>query len=1363
MKTLLLPCTRNAAFLYLKTAALFLLLGCSSTIFGQTTVFSDDFATSAGINYTTASGAIGTSPNWNHNRGGVDFGAKIDGGVLTLSNNASGAANVTGWNTAFASTSDFTAPYSSTLASNPGVVTWTFNMRQPQSNPSGFANGSYGVAFILAGTPGTTLSTGTGYAVTLGNSGKIDPVKLVSYSSGIGTTSEIKASNTSGLTDFGNPYISVKVTYTPSTNTWELFVRNDGVSFIDPNTGSLTSQGTAVNSTYTSSLLGIMGGFWNAGTKANQGSTFDNVKVTVVVPTTTSLSPSSAIAGTSNFNLTVNGTDFVSGTSVVKWNGSNRTTTFVSTTQLTAAVTAADILSSGTASVAVANGLAVSNAQIFTIDPAGQPTLTLSTSALAGQSTTTGTASSALTYTITGANLTTDPIVTAPTNFEVSKDGTTYAGSLTLARTGNIITGQPLTLYSRIKASAPAGSYLGSVINAATGATTKNVSVSGVVLSAKPTVQATSVVFSTVTSTSFTANWSNGNGSNRLVLIRSASAVNASPVSGVSYYSNASFGNGSAVGTGNYVVYNGTNNSVTITDLQPATTYFIAVYEFNGGGGTENYFTTTPATGSRATINAPFGWQIYAQNAVNTINFDNIVDGVNNNQFQGDGLGTVTVPGELSSNAFAITGFSDGAIAFGGTSNINTDYERGTSNTSSSVGGLYAFQVAPNNYELGIQPATGDFVPGSATLRFQNQTAAAVTSINIGYKVYVYNDQAAASSFNFSYSADNSAYTNVPGLNVTSPTTADTNPGWKAYYRVVTITGLNIASNAYYHLRWTGATVSGSGAFDAFGLDDIVMVANPTSNFVPFNGIAENFIIQGNTVLNGTSTVNSDITFNGGKVDINANTLSLNGTVTNTTPQGIKSNGASNLIIGGAVSPTLSIDQTTIGTTNAFNNFSINTTAANTVTLSNPIAINGTLTTALNQSLNLGTNALTGTLATITNNGNILTQNTTAAPIPSGKTWGGTGILNFNAVTQQTLPAGTYNNLTISTSGGAVASASATVNGILNLPAANPSSTVGSLSMGTHTLTIGGSGTNTGTGDVSGIVTRNSILQSIPYTFGNTYTSIIFANNGTLPTSMSLKIDLGVAPSWLPNAIKRTYDFIQTGGSATKAVLKAHYLDSELNGNIEAKLVDWARIIPSNTTLEQGRSNYNTTEDWVELGNVNVGLYFASTFGVVSLTLAESAAGALTWNGSVSNSWTTATNWTLNATPSDAASVFIPDAATTPNSPTLNPSVLLGKLDIQAGGVLNAPANSQFTINGGAGAWINNGTYNPGTGNSAVIFTSPDATIAGSTNFNNITVNSGAALRPLTNSYMRIAGIFTNNRSVFFGTIKNTVEYMGTN
>ena len=88
--------------------------------------------------------------------------------------------------------------------------------------------------------------------------------------------------------------------------------------------------------------------------------TVDDVSVVSLVrqsgaePVINSLEPSSATAGDPAFTLTVNGSDFIDG-SVVQWDGSDRTTTFVSSSQLTADITATDIATDGTASVTVFN------------------------------------------------------------------------------------------------------------------------------------------------------------------------------------------------------------------------------------------------------------------------------------------------------------------------------------------------------------------------------------------------------------------------------------------------------------------------------------------------------------------------------------------------------------------------------------------------------------------------------------------------------------------------------------------------------------------------------------------------------------------------------------------------------------------------------------------------------------------------------------------------------------------------------------------------------------------------------------------------------------------------------------------------
>lgn len=90
-----------------------------------------------------------------------------------------------------------------------------------------------------------------------------------------------------------------------------------------------------------------------------------------LTPTLSSLSPSSALAGDPAFTLTVLGSNFVSGSRVL-WNGINQETTFVSSTELSAAIPAANIATAGSASIAVSNPApgGLSNALSFTVVPA---------------------------------------------------------------------------------------------------------------------------------------------------------------------------------------------------------------------------------------------------------------------------------------------------------------------------------------------------------------------------------------------------------------------------------------------------------------------------------------------------------------------------------------------------------------------------------------------------------------------------------------------------------------------------------------------------------------------------------------------------------------------------------------------------------------------------------------------------------------------------------------------------------------------------------------------------------------------------------------------------------------------------------
>lgn len=102
-------------------------------------------------------------------------------------------------------------------------------------------------------------------------------------------------------------------------------------------------------------------------------------------PVLTSTTPSSAAVGGGAFTLAVNGSGFVS-SSVVRWNGANRTTTFVSGTELRAAIPATDIAAAGTAQISVfspAPGSGLSSSVPFTISGSASA-ISVSATAVAG-------------------------------------------------------------------------------------------------------------------------------------------------------------------------------------------------------------------------------------------------------------------------------------------------------------------------------------------------------------------------------------------------------------------------------------------------------------------------------------------------------------------------------------------------------------------------------------------------------------------------------------------------------------------------------------------------------------------------------------------------------------------------------------------------------------------------------------------------------------------------------------------------------------------------------------------------------------------------------------------------------------------
>jgi hypothetical protein len=111
--------------------------------------------------------------------------------------------------------------------------------------------------------------------------------------------------------------------------------------------------------------------------------------------------------------------------------------------------------------------------QIYFTPPASTPTITGAATATAF-TTTYGTTSAVQTFAISGSSLTADLVATAPTGFEVSPDGTTYASTATFPQTSGSASG---SLRIRLAATAPVtGTYNSqNIVLSSTGATSVNI------------------------------------------------------------------------------------------------------------------------------------------------------------------------------------------------------------------------------------------------------------------------------------------------------------------------------------------------------------------------------------------------------------------------------------------------------------------------------------------------------------------------------------------------------------------------------------------------------------------------------------------------------------------------------------------------------------------------------------------------------------------------------------------------------------------------------------------------------------------------------------------------------------------------
>ena len=123
-------------------------------------------------------------------------------------------------------------------------------------------------------------------------------------------------------------------------------------------------------------------------------------------------------------------------------------------------------------------------------------------------------------------------------------------------------------------------------------------SASGSAISTEPATPDSNLTASHAYPYKVTLTWKRGDADSHLVVMNAVNIVDGNPADGSSYSANTAFGSGAQIGSGNFVAYNGSGDSVVITNLEGGETYYASVFGYNGGGTVSNYRTPSAAVDS---------------------------------------------------------------------------------------------------------------------------------------------------------------------------------------------------------------------------------------------------------------------------------------------------------------------------------------------------------------------------------------------------------------------------------------------------------------------------------------------------------------------------------------------------------------------------------------------------------------------------------------------------------------------------------------------------------------------------------------------------------------------------------------------
>jgi hypothetical protein len=192
----------------------------------------------------------------------------------------------------------------------------------------------------------------------------------------------------------------------------------------------------------------------------------------------------------------------------------------------------------------------------------------------------------------------------------------------------------------------------------------------------------------------------------------------------------------------------------------------------------------------------------------------------------------------------------------------------------------------------------------------------------------------------------------------------------------------------------------GEGVMGTFRFDQTTPGTTNVLNNLTINRTGTANILLGNPLL-----INNTLTLLSGQFVIASSELTLRGSIVRTSP-GVVTPSTGTVIFSGDSPQTIPA-----GSFNSFSTLTISNTSG--VTSSQTISVSSTLN--VDGILNMQTFSLGGNFTVTSGIGKLRTQNSSSTPIPTNRTWNFEVELHRNG--NQTVPVGTYSNLTLTTGG----------------------------------------------------------------------------------------------------------------------------------------------------------------------------------------------------------------------------------------------------------------------------------------------------------------------------------------------------------